>query len=97
MWPLAIATGWAQVLALWDYSRGKVMSWQPSRGPGDASRRFRKAVLSWNGSLAVLWLVLVLWRLGQTPSPRFAVVGAFGVLNAVVVARVLFPGSGRAA
>jgi cellulose synthase (UDP-forming) len=97
MWPLAVATGWAQVLALWDYARGRVMSWQPSRGPGDASRRFRKAVLSWNGSLAVLWLVLVLWRLAQDPSPRFFVVGAFGVLNLVVVARVLLPGKGRAA
>ena len=33
IWPLTIAVGWAQVLAIWDYARGKVMSWQPSRGP----------------------------------------------------------------
>ena len=36
IWPLAIAVGWAQALAIWDYARGKVMSWQPTRGPGDA-------------------------------------------------------------
>ena len=92
MWPLAIATGWAQILSLWDYARGKVMSWQPSRGPGDASRRFRKAVLAWNGTLAVVWLLLTGWRFSQDPSVRFAVIGAFGVLNLVVVGRVLFPG-----
>ena len=96
MWPLAIATGWAQILSIWDYARGKVMSWQPSRGPGDASRRFRKAVLSWNGTLAVAWLVLVAWRFSQDPSVRFAAIGAFGVVNLAVVARVLFPGRGRA-
>ena len=50
VWPLAIAVGWAQVLSLWDYSQGNVMSWDPSRGPKDASRRFRKAVCVWNGS-----------------------------------------------
>lgn len=96
MWPLAIATGWAQILSLWDYARGKVMSWQPSRGPGDASRRFRKAVLAWNGTLAVVWLLLTGWRFSQDPSVRFAVIGAFGVLNLVVVGRVLFPGRAAA-
>ena len=33
MWPLSLAVGWAQVLALWDFGRGRVMSWHPSRGP----------------------------------------------------------------
>ena len=92
MWPLAIGTGWAQVLALWDFSRGKVMSWQPTRGPKDTSRRFRKAVLIWNGSLAVVWLAMAAWRTEQTASIRFAVVAAFGVVNAVVIWRVVFPG-----
>jgi cellulose synthase (UDP-forming) len=91
-WPLAIATGWAQVLSLWDFSRGKVMSWQPSRGPKDASRRFRKAVLVWNGGLAITWLVMAAWRIEQDPSARFAVVAAFGIVNAVVISRVVFPG-----
>jgi cellulose synthase (UDP-forming) len=96
MWPLAIAVGWAQALALWDYARGRVMSWQPSRGPGDATRRFRKAVLAWNGSLAVAWLGLAAWRLGQAGSPRFAVVAFFGIVNAVVIARIIFPGKAAA-
>jgi len=92
MWPLAVATGWAQVLALWDYDRGKVMSWQPSRGPGDATRRFRKAVLAWNGSLALTWLVLAAWRMGQAPSPRFAAIAALGLVNAAIIARVIIQG-----
>jgi len=92
MWPLAIATGWAQLLAIWDYARGKVMSWQPSRGPGDATRRFRKAVLVWNGGLALAWLLLAGWRIAQAPSPRFAAIAALGIVNAVIVARVIFPG-----
>ena len=50
-WPLAIAVGWAQVLAIWDFAWGRVMSWDPSRSPKDASRRFRKAVSTWNGTL----------------------------------------------
>jgi len=69
-----------------------VMSWQPSRGPGDATRRFRKAVLGWNGSLALAWLLLAGWRIAQTPSPRFAVVAILGIVNAVIIARVIFPG-----
>jgi cellulose synthase (UDP-forming) len=92
LWPLAVATGWAQILALWDFARGKVMSWQPTRGPADATRRFRKAVLAWNGSLAVIWLALSAWRINQAPSPRFAVTAALGIVNAVIVARVIVPG-----
>jgi hypothetical protein len=91
-WPLAIAVGWAQALSLWDYSRGKVMSWQASRGPGDASRRFRKAVLLWNGSGAVAWIALAAYRIYQTDAPRFAVVSFFGVVNLLVIARIIFPG-----
>jgi cellulose synthase (UDP-forming) len=92
LWSLAIATGWAQILALWDFARGKVMSWKPTRGPKDATRRFRKAVLAWNGSLALIWLALAAWRIHQTPSPRFAAIAALGIVNAVIVARVIVPG-----
>lgn len=88
-WPLAIAVGWAQALSLWDYSRGKVMSWQASRGPADASRRFRKMVLAWNGTLAVMWLGLAVFRTWQTSSDRFLVVAAFGVINVLVIGRVV--------
>jgi cellulose synthase (UDP-forming) len=92
IWPLALALGWAQALSIWDYSRGKVMSWQPSRGPGDATRRFWWGVTLWNGTLALAWLSLVAWRIAQTGSLRFGVMAAFGVLNAVVVGRLIFPG-----
>jgi cellulose synthase (UDP-forming) len=92
IWPLAIAVGWAQVLALWDFSRGKVMSWQPSRGPADATRRFWWGVTTWNGSLAVLWLGLAAYRAWETGSSRFAIVGLFGLVNVFIVGRLIFPG-----
>ncbi len=92
MWPLSIAVGWAQALSIWDYSRGKVMSWQASRGPKDATRRFRKAVLAWNGTLALAWIGLAGYRTFQTGSDRFAIVGLMGIINLVVVGRIIFPG-----
>jgi cellulose synthase (UDP-forming) len=92
IWPLALAVGWAQLLAIWDYSRRKVMSWQPTRGPGDATRRFWWGVTLWNGTLALAWLGLAGWRIVQTGSLRFGVVAAFGVLNALIVGRLIFPG-----
>ena len=92
IWPLALAVGWAQVLAIWDYARRKVMSWQPTRGPGDATRRFWWGIALWNGPLAVAWLGLAAWRIGQTGSLRFAAVAALGVLNAIIVGRLIFPG-----
>lgn len=90
-WPLGIAVGWAQALSLWDYGRGKVMSWQPARGPGDTTRRFRIAVVTWNGTLALVWLGLALWRMHQTDSFRFAIVYLFGVINLLIVAFIVFP------
>ena len=95
VWPVAIAVGWAQTLGLWDYARGKVMTWQPTIGPVDAPRRFRKCVVGWNGTLALAWLGLAAWRIAETGSPRFLAVAAFGVLNAVVVGRIAFPGKVR--
>ena len=96
IWPLTIAVGWAQVLAIWDYSRGKVMSWQPTRGPGSASGRFWWGVTLWNGTLAIAWLGLAVWRIEQTGSIRFGVVAVFGLVNALIVSRLIFPG-GKAA
>jgi cellulose synthase/poly-beta-1,6-N-acetylglucosamine synthase-like glycosyltransferase len=95
--PLAVAVGWAQVLSLWDYSRGKVMSWQASRSPGDATRRFRVGVAGWNGGLGVAWLALALWRTVQAHSGRFAIVLALGVVNAIVVGQLVFAARGSAA
>jgi cellulose synthase (UDP-forming) len=92
IWPLSIATGWAQALSIWDYSRGKVMSWQPSRGPADATRRFWWGVVLWNGTLAFAWLGLAIWRIYQTDSSRFAIVLLFGLVNMIIVGRLIFPG-----
>jgi cellulose synthase (UDP-forming) len=92
IWSLSLAVGWAQVLALWDFSRGKVMSWRPSRGPGDATRRFWWGVTLWNGTLALVWLGLAGWRIEQTGSVRFGIVAIFGVVNALIVGRLIFPG-----
>jgi cellulose synthase (UDP-forming) len=96
IWPLNIAVGWAQVLAIWDYSHGKVMSWEPSRSPKDASRRFRKAVCAWNGTLALAWVALAGWRIEQVTSVRFAIIALFGLVNLASVARVVFPGRAAA-
>jgi cellulose synthase (UDP-forming) len=92
IWPLSLAVGWAQVLALWDFARGRVMSWTPTRQPGDATRRFWYGVTLWNGGLAVLWVGLAIWRITQSGSPRFAVVTLLGLFNLCIVGRLIFPG-----
>jgi cellulose synthase (UDP-forming) len=92
IWPLSLAVGWAQVLSLCDYARGRVMSWTPTRAAGDATRRFWYGVTIWNGGLAVLWISLAIWRLAQTGSMRFAVVTLLGLVNLVIVARLILPG-----
>jgi cellulose synthase/poly-beta-1,6-N-acetylglucosamine synthase-like glycosyltransferase len=92
IWPLALAVGWAQVLAIWDFARGRVMSWTPTRQPADATHRFWLGVTLWNGGLALLWVALAVWRIAQTGSPRFAVVTLLGVVNLVVIGRLIFPG-----
>ncbi|HXW47133.1 MAG TPA: cellulose synthase catalytic subunit [Streptosporangiaceae bacterium] len=92
IWPLSLAVGWAQVLAIWDFARGRVMSWTPTRQPGDATRRFWYGVTIWNGGLALIWMALAAWRIVQTGSPRFAVVAVLGLVNLVIVGRLIFPG-----
>jgi cellulose synthase (UDP-forming) len=92
IWPLSLAVGWAQVLALWDFARGRVMSWTPTRQPGDATRRFWYGVTLWNGGLALLWVGLAIWRITQSGSPRFAVVTLLGLFNLCIVGRLIFPG-----
>jgi len=93
IWPLGIARGWAHVFALWDGTRGKSMSWHPTRTPGSSLPRFRIGVTWWSGGMALLWLGLALWRTATLGSPQFAVLLFFGALNLVMVSRVIFPGS----
>lgn len=92
IWPLSLAVGWAQVLALWDYARHRVMSWTPSRQPADTTRRFWWGVTIWNGGLALLWVGLAGWRIEQTGSARFAVIALLGFFNLLIVGRLIFPG-----
>ena len=96
IWPLGIARGWAHVFAIWDGARGKSMSWHPTRTPGSSLRRFRIGITWWNGSAAVVWLALAIWRTVTLASPQFAILLMFGLLNSAVVGRVIFPG-GQAA
>ena len=98
IWPLGVARGWAHVFAIWDGAWGRSMSWHPTRTPGSSLRRFRLGVTWWSGGAAVVWLGLALWRMvaaSQTGagSGQFAVLLFFGLLNFVVVSRVIVPGS----
>ena len=95
VWPLGVARGWAHVFALWDGARGKTMSWHPTRTPGGSLRRFRIGVTWWSGGMALLWVVLAVWRMMTLGSLEFAAVLAFGLLNLAVVSRVIFPGKQR--
>ena len=92
-WALALVMGWAQVLGLWDYARGRVPSGaQVTSGPGHAVRRFWWGVTTWNGGLAAAWIALALWRAVVTGSGQFAVVAAFGAGYLIVVGRLYWPG-----
>jgi cellulose synthase (UDP-forming) len=91
-WSLGIARGWAHVFAIWDGARGKNMSWHPTRTPGSSLRRFRIGVTWWSGGAAATWLLLSIWRTAASGSVRFAVLLAFGLLNAIVVGRVILAG-----
>ena len=93
VWPLGVARGWAHVFSIWDSARGKTMGWHPTRTPGGTLRRFRVWVTGWSGSTALLWAALALWRTVALSSAQFAVLLCFGMLNLVVVGRVIFPGS----
>ncbi len=92
IWPLGIARGWAHVFAIWDGAWGRSMSWHPTRTPGSSLRRFRLGVTWWSGGAAVVWLALAVWRTAATGSWQFAVLLFFGLLNFVVVSRVIVPG-----
>ena len=92
VWPLGIARGWAHVFAIWDGARGKSMGWHPTRTPGSSLRRFRIGVTWWSGGVALLWLILAVWRTMTLGSLKFAVLLVFGLLNLAVVSRVIFPG-----
>lgn len=88
--PLMEARGWAHALALWDWLRGKSMTWQPSGGRVSQVRRFRAGAMAWNGSAAAAWLGLAAWRTTQARSWQFAVVIILGLFYAAGVCRLLW-------
>jgi cellulose synthase (UDP-forming) len=96
VWALGLARGWAHVFAIWDGARGKTMGWHPSRTPGSALRRFRIGITGWSGGTALLWAVLALWRTVVLSSLQFSVLLFFGLLNLVLVSRIIFPGEKKA-
>jgi cellulose synthase (UDP-forming) len=91
-WPLSLAIGWAQVLGQWDYACGRVMPWRPSSGRAETTRRVWWGATGWNGTLAAAWVLLACWRAAQTGSPYFAVAAALGMVNLLIVGRLIFPG-----
>lgn len=90
--PLQLLRGWATALSIWDYSRGKIMGWQPTGSKVSPLRRLWWGVRLWNGGTTVAWLALAGLRTYQTGSVRFAVLGALGLIQAAIVLRLIFPG-----
>jgi cellulose synthase (UDP-forming) len=88
-WSLGVARGWAHMFAIWDGARGRAMGWHPTRTPGSSLPRFRVGVTWWSGCAALLWFVLAVWRTVTQESPRFAVLVLFGIVNLLVVGRVI--------
>jgi cellulose synthase (UDP-forming) len=93
VWSLGIARGWAHAFAIWDGARGKTMGWHPSRTPGSSLPRFRIGVTWWSGGMALLWLLLAIWRTVTPGTLQFAVLLFFAVLNLAMVSRVIVPGA----
>ena len=92
VWPLGVARGWAHVFAIWDGAVGTRMAWDATLGPASSLPRFRIGVTWWSGGIALLWVVVAVWRTMTLGSFRFAVLLVFGLLNLAVVSRVIFPG-----
>lgn len=90
--PLQLLRGWATALSIWDYSRGKIMSWQPTGSKVSPLRRLWWSVRLWNGGTTVTWLAFAGLRIYQTGSARFVVLGALGLVQAAIVLRLIFPG-----
>jgi cellulose synthase (UDP-forming) len=90
--PLSLVRAWAHALAIWDYLRGRTMTWEPTGAGVNPVRRFWWGVRLWNLTAVIAWLGLVGWRAMVFPPSRFTIVTLGGLLNAAVVLRVVFPG-----
>jgi cellulose synthase (UDP-forming) len=87
--PLTIIRGWAHVLAIWDYIRGRTLKWEPSGAKVNRVRRLWWSLIIWNGSVAAVWLGMTAFRLEQTRSLQFLITAVTGVVNASVTARAI--------
>jgi cellulose synthase (UDP-forming) len=87
--PLTMARGWAHALAIWDYARGKTMTWQVSGAGVSSVRRFHLGVWVWNGSITASWLTLAVWRTAEYRSWQFVVVILLAGLYAASTGRLI--------
>jgi cellulose synthase (UDP-forming) len=89
-WPLAIIRGWAHAFSIYDFCRGRVMLWQPSRGGVRSVRRLWVCLIGWNMAGAIAWLALCGWRIAQSGPSRFWVITLFGLVYAGTAMTILF-------
>jgi cellulose synthase (UDP-forming) len=94
--PLSLVRAWAHALAIWDYLRGRTMSWQATGAGVSSVRRFWWGVRLYNLTAVTVWLGLVGWRMTQLPPARLTIVTISGLINAAIVLRVIFPGRNAA-
>jgi cellulose synthase (UDP-forming) len=94
--PLSLVRSWAHALAIWDYLRGRTMTWEATGAGVNPVQRFWWGVRLWNLTAVTVWLSLVVWRTVTFPADRFVIVTIGGLLNAAVVLRVVFPGKNAA-
>jgi cellulose synthase (UDP-forming) len=90
--PLSLVRAWAHAMAIWDYLRGKTMSWQATGAGVTSVRRFWWGIRLWNVTAVTAWLALIGWRMTAITPSRFTIVTISGLINAAIVLRVLFPG-----
>ncbi len=88
--PLTIIRGWAHVLAIWDYVRGRTLTWQPSGASVSRVRRLWWGLIIWNGGIALTWLGLTAWRIDTTRSLQFLITAVTGLLYATVAGRAIY-------
>jgi cellulose synthase (UDP-forming) len=94
--PLSLVRAWAHALAIWDYLRGRTMSWQATGATVTSVRRFWWGIRLYNLPAVVAWLGLIGWRMTAIPPGRFTIVTISGLINAAIVLRVVFPGQAAA-
>jgi cellulose synthase (UDP-forming) len=93
--PLTIIRGWAHVLAIWDYVRGRTLKWQPSGAKANRVQRLWWSLIIWNGGIAVAWLGLTAYRINQTRSYEYLITVVTGLVNAAVTVRAIYAMSAR--